>query len=69
MGPAGMSSDVVQTLNGAIARSLASADLRERFSKAGSVPTASSPEALRKRHEDWIAIFGKIAKDAGVKPQ
>jgi len=34
--------------------------------KAGSVPTPSSPEELRKRYEDWIAIFGKIAKDAGI---
>jgi tripartite-type tricarboxylate transporter receptor subunit TctC len=68
MGPAGMSSDVVQILNRAIARSLASEDLRARFSKAGSIPVASSPEELRKRYEDWMAIFGKIAKDAGIQP-
>lgn len=68
MGPAGMSSDVVQILNRAIARSLASEDLRERFLKAGSTPMASSPEELRKRYEDWMAIFGRIAKDAGVQP-
>jgi tripartite-type tricarboxylate transporter receptor subunit TctC len=68
MGPAGMSSEVVQILSRAIARSLASADLRDRFLKAGSIPTASSPEELRKRYEDWIAIFGKIAKAAGVQP-
>jgi tripartite-type tricarboxylate transporter receptor subunit TctC len=68
MGPAGMSPEVVQILNRAIARGVASADLRERFAKAGSVPMASSPEELRKRYEDWIAIFGKIAKDAGVQP-
>ena len=68
MGPAGMSSEVVQILNRGIARALASADLRERFAKAGSMPTASSPEELRKRYEDWIAIFGKIAKDTGIQP-
>ncbi len=68
MGPAGMSSEVVEILNRAIARSLASADLRDRFFKAGSTPTASSPVELRKRYEDWSAIFGKIAKDAGVQP-
>ena len=68
MGPAGMSSEVVEILNRAIARSLASADLRDRFLKAGSMPTASSPAELRKRYEDWIAIFGKIAKDAGIQP-
>ena len=69
MGPAGMSAEVVQTLNRAIARSLESPHLRERFAKAGSVPTASSPEELRKRYEDLMVIFGKIAKDAGIQPR
>ena len=69
MGPAGMSRDVVETLNKAIAQSLAAADVRDRFSKAGSIATASSPEELRKRYEAWIAIFGRIARDAGIKPQ
>ena len=68
MGPAGMSAEVVQILNKAIARSLASTDLHQRFLKAGLVPTASSPAELRKRYEDWMVIFGKIASDAGVKP-
>ena len=68
MGPAGMRSEVVQILNRAIARSLESPDVRERFLKAGSVPTPSSPEDLRKRYEDWVAIFGKIARDAGIQP-
>ncbi len=68
MGPAGMSAEVVQILNKAIARGLASADLRQRFLKAGLVPAASGPEELRKRYEDWMVIFGKIASDAGVKP-
>lgn len=68
MGPAGMSADVVQILNRAIARSLASEDLRERFAKAGSTPTASSPQELRQRYEDWSAIFGKIAKEARIQP-
>jgi tripartite-type tricarboxylate transporter receptor subunit TctC len=68
MGPAAMSPEVVDTLNQAIARSLASPDLRERFLKAGSVPVASTPAELRSRYEEWIAIFGKIAKNAGLKP-
>ena len=68
MGPAGMSPEVVGILNRAIARSLASEDLRDRFAKAGSVPAASSPEDLRKRYEEWMAIFGRIAKEAGIQP-
>jgi tripartite-type tricarboxylate transporter receptor subunit TctC len=68
MGPAGMSAEVVQMLNQAVARSLASADLSERLIKAGSVPSPSSPEQLSKRYEEWMAIFGKIAKDTGIQP-
>jgi tripartite-type tricarboxylate transporter receptor subunit TctC len=69
MGPAGMPREVVDILNKAIAQALANADLRERFLKAGSTPVASSPEQLRKRYEDWMQIFGKLAKEAGLKPQ
>jgi tripartite-type tricarboxylate transporter receptor subunit TctC len=68
MGPAGMRPEVVNTLNRMIARALGAEDLRERFLKAGSVPQASSPEDLRKRYEHWMEIFGKIAKEAGIKP-
>jgi tripartite-type tricarboxylate transporter receptor subunit TctC len=69
MGPAGVPADVVATLNKAIQQALATPDLRDRFAKAGSVPLGSTPEELRKRYEDWMAVFAKIAKDAGVKPQ
>ena len=69
MGPAGMPADVVAILNKAIQQALASPDLRARFARAGSVPMGSTPEQLRKRYEDWMAIFGRIAADTGVKPQ
>ena len=69
MGPAGMPADVVAILNNAIPQALASPELRERYANAGSLPAGSTPEELRKRYEQWTGIFGKIAKDAGVKPQ
>lgn len=69
LGPAGMRRDIVDLLNSAIGRVLAMPDLRELYLKAGSEPLPSSPEELRKRYADWIVIFGKIAKDAGIKPQ
>ena len=69
MGPAGMPRDIVDSLNRAMVQSLGSADLRERLAKTGSVATSSSPEVLRKRFADWSAIFGRIARDAGLKPQ
>ncbi len=69
MGPAGMPREVVEVLNRAMVQSLTSADLREKLAKTGSVATPSTPEELRKRYEDWSGIFGRIAKDVGLKPQ
>lgn len=69
MGPAGLPKDVVGTLNKAIAQAIASPELRERYLKAGSTPTSGTPEQLTKRYQDWIEIFGRIAKDAGIQPQ
>jgi tripartite-type tricarboxylate transporter receptor subunit TctC len=69
MGPAGMNREIVEILGRAIARSLGNEDLRERLLKAGSVPAASSPEDLRARYEEWMAIFGRLAKEAGIRPQ
>ena len=67
MGPAGMSRDMVEILGRAIARSLGN-ELRDRFLKAGSVPQASGRRISRKRYEYWMEVFGKIAKEAGIKP-
>ena len=69
MGPAGMRREVVEALNGAMVRALASPDLREKMIRTGAVPTSSTPDELRQRYEDWSRIFGKIAKEAGLKPQ
>ena len=69
MGPAGVPADVVAILNKAIQQALASPDLRDRYTKAGSVPLGSTPEQLRARYQHWMGIFEKIAKDAGAKPQ
>jgi tripartite-type tricarboxylate transporter receptor subunit TctC len=69
VGPGGMGSDIVTALNAALGRSLTAPDVRDRFLKAGYEPTPSSPEELRKRYADWVVKFGKIAKDAGLKPQ
>jgi tripartite-type tricarboxylate transporter receptor subunit TctC len=69
LGPAGMPRDIVDLLNTAISRALAMPDVRDRFLKAGSEPLPGSPEEVRKQYADWIEIFGKIAKEAGLKPQ
>ena len=69
MGPAGMRREVVDILNRAMVQSLTSADLREKLAKTGSVATPGTPEELGARYDEWSRIFGKIARDAGLKPQ
>jgi tripartite-type tricarboxylate transporter receptor subunit TctC len=69
MGPAGVRPDIVSALNAAIARALEMQDVREKMRNVGSEPAPSSPDELSKRYVDWIGRFGKIAKEAGIKPQ
>jgi hypothetical protein len=44
-------------------------DVRDKMLSAGSEPAPSSPEELAKRYAAWIALFDKVAKEAGIKPQ
>src|SRR3954451_17087351 len=69
MGPAGLPPAVVAALNAGIVKSLNSSEVRERYQKAGMTPAPSTPEELRKTYEHWIGVFGRIAKDVGLKPQ
>jgi len=69
MGPAKMQPEHVQVLNTAIRESLATPQVRERYLKAGFMPTPSEPDALRQRYEHWMRVFAKIAKDVGLKLQ
>jgi tripartite-type tricarboxylate transporter receptor subunit TctC len=69
MGPAGMPKSTVDILNKAIAQAIATPELRERYIKAGSTPMSGTPEQLHARYKDWIEIFGKVSRDAGIKPQ
>jgi len=69
MGPAGVRREVVDALNGAIRKTLAMPDIREKMLAVGSEPMPGSPEELRKRYADWITIFTKVAKEAGLTPK
>jgi tripartite-type tricarboxylate transporter receptor subunit TctC len=69
MGPAGVRQDIVSALNAAIVRTLEMPDVREKLLNGGSEAQGSTPEELAKRYVDWSQRFGKIAADAGIKPQ
>ncbi len=69
MGPAGVRRDIVASLNAAISRTLAIPEVHEKLLNAGSAAAPSSSEELARRYADWVERFGKIAKQAGIKPQ
>jgi len=69
MGPAGVRRDIVDSLNGAIRRTLAMPEIREKMLGVGSEPMPGIPEELSKRYADWITIFTKVAKEAGITPK
>lgn len=69
VGPAGVPPDIVQALNAALARSIASAEVREKMRSVGSEAVSSTPKELTERFALWRDRFEKIAQQAGIKPQ
>jgi len=69
LGPAGMRSEIVEALNKSIRQVMAAPDVRQRMLESGSEPITSTPEELTARFADWVERFGKIAAQAGLKPQ
>jgi tripartite-type tricarboxylate transporter receptor subunit TctC len=67
--PARTPQPIVERLNREFAAVLALPDIRERFSAAGSTITGGSPEQF---HEYWkleLAKYGKLIREAGIKPE
>ena len=67
MGPAGMPQIVVDKLQAAIVKALASGDLREQFAAQGAETFGSTPAQFARHIRDEYVRFGKAVKDAGVK--
>jgi tripartite-type tricarboxylate transporter receptor subunit TctC len=68
MGPAGVPREIVASLNSAVTRALAFPDVREKLRSVGADVATGTPEELAQRYTLWIEIFGKIARQAGIKP-
>jgi tripartite-type tricarboxylate transporter receptor subunit TctC len=69
MAPAGVRREIVDVLNAAMVKALASPDVREKIASTGTVATSSTPDEVRKRYLEQTAVFTKLAKEAGLKPQ
>ena len=69
MAPAGTPRDIVNAMNGHIAKALAQADLRERYVAMGSDPSTNSPQEFQALIRDSVAKFRQIVQSAGIKPE
>jgi tripartite-type tricarboxylate transporter receptor subunit TctC len=67
LAPAGTPRDVVNRLNGEVARLMETADTRKALYDAGVEATPSSPEAMAEFMVQELGRWGKVVKDAGVK--
>ncbi|OGA04851.1 MAG: hypothetical protein A3H35_09985 [Betaproteobacteria bacterium RIFCSPLOWO2_02_FULL_62_17] len=61
--------DIVQRLNRDIAGVLALPEIRQRLTDTGFELVASTPEAFDERVRSDLELYGRVAKDAGIKPQ
>lgn len=69
MAPGNTPNDIVVELNTALNQALSSASLIERLEAAGYKVYGGTPEELDIRHRADSEAFGKVIKNAGIKPQ
>jgi tripartite-type tricarboxylate transporter receptor subunit TctC len=68
LAPAGTPREIVDKLNAAVQKALASG-LREKFSAVGLEAAGGSPEAFAKLIRDDIGTYAKLVKASGMVPQ
>ena len=67
--PARTPRPIVERLNREFAAVLALPDIKERYSAAGSTITGGTPEQFLEDWESELAKYGKLIKEAGIKPE
>ena len=69
LGPAGLTREIVRTLNAETAKGMQAPDTREKLLADGSEVAVSTPEELEKSVVAEIAQWTKVIKAAGIKPE
>jgi tripartite-type tricarboxylate transporter receptor subunit TctC len=67
--PAGTPKEIVKKINAAMNKVLASNEVIEKFAQFSAVPTPWTPEQFGDYIQKEQARWGKVAKDAGIKPE
>ncbi|WP_029001007.1 Bug family tripartite tricarboxylate transporter substrate binding protein [Azohydromonas australica] len=69
VGPAGMSSEVVQRINAAMNQALRHKDVTEKLAQAATLPLILSPEELKALIESDTARWIKLTREANIQPE
>jgi tripartite-type tricarboxylate transporter receptor subunit TctC len=69
MAPGKTPAATVNTLNGALKKSLSDADLIKKLEESGYSVMPSTPQEMAKRHRADHDMFGKIVQESGIEPQ
>ena len=64
--PAGTPRDIVEKINGEVARALTLPDVREQLQREGAEPVGESPERFEALFRSEIAKWGKVIRAAGI---
>ena len=67
--PGGLPRPITLRLNQEVGKILQSQMMRDRLATDGAEPVPSTPEAMAKRVRDEIETWGRIAREAGIKPE
>lgn len=67
--PKGSPPAVVERLRNELVSVMQSADIRERFAGLGMQPVTSTPQELATLLRDDLAKWGKVVREAGIKPE
>lgn len=66
-GPGGVPRDIVNRLNAAIHKVVATPDVRERLLNVGSEPQTNTPQQMAEMMKAGVDKFGKIIRIAGIR--
>jgi tripartite-type tricarboxylate transporter receptor subunit TctC len=69
LGPKGMPKNVVDRLNAEIRKALTNQRVVDAMNKTGVEPQSSTPEELAKYMAREYQTWGRVTKEAGIKPQ
>ncbi len=67
-GPAGLPAAIVAKLNESVNKILGSADIRERLAVEATEPLGGTPADLVRYHKADYERWGKVVRDAGIRP-